>query len=142
LPDLIDASVWLPLSAEGHPHRGSAARYWADDALDQLLFCRVTSLALLRLLTNQHVMREERLDGAAAWRALGTWLGLSNVSLQDEPRGIDEVLGHWSESLDIAGKHWTDAYLAAFAVASDSRLVSFDADFDRYPGLSWLHLEP
>jgi predicted nucleic acid-binding protein len=37
---------------------------------------------------------------------------------------------------------WTDAYLAAFAITSGSRLVSFDADFARFPGLHFLHLKP
>jgi predicted nucleic acid-binding protein len=43
-------------------------------------------------------------------------------------------------ALGIRGRHWTDAYLAAFATAGGYRLVSFDAGFARYPGLAWLHL--
>ena len=37
---------------------------------------------------------------------------------------------------------WTDAYLASFAIACGCRLVSFDADFVRFPGLNFLHLQP
>jgi predicted nucleic acid-binding protein len=42
----------------------------------------------------------------------------------------------------VRGGSWTDAYLAAFAMASGSRLVTFDAHFHRYPGLEFLHLRP
>ena len=36
---------------------------------------------------------------------------------------------------------WTDSYLAAFALASKSRLVSFDGDFNCFAGLDFLHLK-
>ena len=42
--------------------------------------------------------------------------------------------------LDLRAGHWTDAYLAAFAAASGCRLVAFDGDFHRYPGIEFLHL--
>ena len=37
---------------------------------------------------------------------------------------------------------WTDAYLAAFALAGGHRLVTFDQDFLRFPGLEVLRLSP
>jgi Tol biopolymer transport system component len=43
---------------------------------------------------------------------------------------------------DVRAGKWTDAYLAAFASASDCRLVAFDGDFQRYPGVEFLHLRP
>ncbi|WVN41054.1 hypothetical protein AOB54_05970 [beta proteobacterium MWH-UniP1] len=39
-------------------------------------------------------------------------------------------------------KYLTDAYLAAFAVCSGLRLVTFDKDFERFEGLSLLRLKP
>jgi hypothetical protein len=36
---------------------------------------------------------------------------------------------------------WTDACLAAFALASKSQLVSFGDDFNRFAGLDFLHLK-
>jgi predicted nucleic acid-binding protein len=35
---------------------------------------------------------------------------------------------------------WTDAYLAAIALAAGCRMVSFDSDFQRFPDLNFLHL--
>lgn len=142
MPDLLDASVWLPLSAPDHVHHERARWYWDHEAAEELVFCRVTALALLRLLTNPRVLGEATLDGAAAWNALGTWLATPGVAWRDEPPGLDEWLARWSRDLDPHGAAWTDAYLAAFSAASGCRLVAFDDDFLRYPGLSFLHLRP
>jgi len=138
--DLLDASVWLPLSAPDHAHYLRARRYWDDEAASELAFCRVTALALLRLLTNPRIFGEAALDGGTAWRALETWLALPQITLLGEPAGLDELLGQWAGQLDLRAGKWTDAYLAAFAAASDCRLVAFDSDFHRYPGVEFLHL--
>jgi len=140
--DLLDASVWLPLSAPDHVHYARARRYWEDEAADELAFCRVTALALLRLLTNPRILGEAVLDGEGAWHALETWLHVPRVALLGEPAGLDHFLGQWAGQLNLRAGRWTDAYLAAFARASDSRLVAFDSDFERYSGVEFLHLRP
>lgn len=140
MPDLLDVSVWLPLSAPDHVHYPRALRYWNEESAEELVFCRVTALALLRHLTNRRIMGTSALDGAAAWRAVAVWLTVPRVKLLDEPPEVDEILAAWSGQVDIRGGAWTDAFLAAFAVASGCRLVAFDGDFRRYPGLDFLHL--
>ena len=140
--DLLDASVWLPLSAPDHVHYARARRYWDREAAGELAFCRITALALLRHLTNPRILGKAALDGGAGWRALRTWLALPQVTLIAEPAGLDELLGQWASQLDLRGGRWTDAYLAAFAVASGCRLVAFDSDFEVYPGVEFLHLRP
>jgi toxin-antitoxin system PIN domain toxin len=142
MADLLDASVWLPLSAPDHVHHARARRYWEEEGDDQLGFCRVTALALLRHLTNPRILGEAALDGAAAWRALATWLAIPRVTLLLEPDGLDDWLARWSEALDIRAGHWTDAYLAAFAAAGGCRLVAFDQDFHHYGGVQFLQLTP
>ena len=141
MPDLLDTSVWVPLSAPDHVHHRRARQYWDHEAADELVFCRVTALALLRHLTNPRILGEAALDGAAAWQALATWLATPGIRLLGEPPGLDEWLARWSGQLDLRGGHWTDAYLAAFAAASGCRLVAFDGDFQRYPGVPFLHLQ-
>lgn len=138
--DLLDASVWLPLSAPDHVHYTRARRYWDDEASGEVAFCRVTALALLRYLTNPRILGQAVLDSGAAWRALQSWLAVPEVVLLAEPAGLDELLGEWAGKLELRAGHWTDAYLAAFAAASDCRLVTFDSDFHRYPGIAFLHL--
>jgi uncharacterized protein len=138
--DLLDAGVWLPLSAPDHVHYARARRYWDAESGSELAFCRVTALALLRHLTNTTILGDAALDGSAAWRALETWLAFPHITLLPEPPGLDELLAQWATKLDLRAGHWTDAYLAAFAAASGCRLIAFDDDFKRYPGIEFLHL--
>ena len=39
---------------------------------------------------------------------------------------------------ELPARRWTDAYLAAVAIANGWRLVSFDRDFERFEGLARL----
>ena len=141
MPDLLDANVWVALSVESHAHHARALQYVQHESATDLAFCRLTELALLRLLSNPQVFGSRAIDGSGAWAALKTLFASPRVTRLDEPAAIDEVLGAWASDLDVRGTHWTDAYLAAFATASGCRLISFDTDFERYPGLSWLHLK-
>jgi len=142
MPDLLDANVWVALSVTDHVHHQRSLDYWGASDVSEFAFCRVTQLALLRLLSNRHLLGDSALDGHAAWEALRVWRASPLVTYIEEPPALDEILGAWGGQLDVRGKQWTDAYLAAFATAAGVRLVSFDSDFARYPGLSWLHLEP
>jgi predicted nucleic acid-binding protein len=65
---------------------------------------------------------------------------LPRVRFLHETDGIDEFLGDWVAKLDLRTGGWTDAYLAAFAVVSNCRLVAFDGGFSRFKGLEFLHL--
>lgn len=138
--DLLDASVWLPLSAPDHVHHQSSRKYWDEQTSEQLAFCRTTVLALLRHLTNRRIMGDRALNGKAAWQGIETWLAVPRVVLLSEPAGLDELLRQWSAHLDLRSGMWSDAYLAAFAIASGCRLVAFDGDFLQFPGLNFLHL--
>jgi uncharacterized protein len=140
MQDLLDASVWLPLSAPEHIHYPRARRYWDEESAGELAFCRVTALALLRQLTNARILGDAALDGRAAWQALETWLAVPRITLLAEPPGLDELLAQWSTQIDLRGGQWTDAYLAAFAAASGCRLVAFDQGFHRFPGIEFLYL--
>ncbi|MCC6153582.1 MAG: PIN domain-containing protein [Candidatus Hydrogenedentes bacterium] len=140
MADLLDANVWIPLSAPSHVHRSRARKYWEGEAEGDLLFCRITSLALLRYLTSQRIHGSDALTGKEAWKILSGWLTKPAVSFIDEPLGIDEWLGRWSDDRAIRGAAWTDAYLAAFAAAGGYRLVTFDSDFRNYPEVQTLYL--
>ncbi|HEX9894578.1 MAG TPA: TA system VapC family ribonuclease toxin [Gemmatimonadales bacterium] len=141
MADLLDASVWLPLSAAGHVHHGRARDYWANQSGDQIAFCRVTVLALLRHLTNRRIMGPDVQTAEQAWGIYERWREVPDVLHLSEPDGVDAQLAEWSETLKLESGHWTDAYLAAVAVSGGHRLVTFDADFKRYPNLEFLHLE-
>jgi uncharacterized protein len=140
--DLLDASVWVPLSAPDHVHHERARRYWESECAEQVAFCRITALALLRHLTNSRIMRHAVLTGREAWDAYERWLSLPEIVFLDEPVGTDDQLRRLSRALDIGPSLWSDAYLAAFALAGGFRVVAFDTDFRRFPDLHVLPLAP
>lgn len=140
MPDLLDANIWIALSVADHTHHARAVRYVETEASEHLAFCRMTELALLRLLTNARALGDVALDGRGAWATLQALIASPRLVRLEEPAMLDEVLGAWAADLDVRGKHWSDAYLAAFAMTSKSRLVTFDSDFKRYPGPSYLLL--
>jgi toxin-antitoxin system PIN domain toxin len=142
MSDLLDANVWVALAAADHVHHEHALRYWQEESAESVSFCRVTALAFLRLVTNAHVMQHAVLTSGEAWALLQEWLRLPEVSFLNEPVGLDEQLGQFSRVMSIRPKLWTDAYLAAFAIAGNHRVVTFDGDFEKFSGLNLLLLQP
>ena len=58
---LLDVNMWLAAAWARHEHH-SIAKGWIDGEEDQLALCRVTQMALLRLITNSAVMRRDVLS--------------------------------------------------------------------------------
>ena len=139
--DLLDVNVWLALTAPHHPHHQRAQQYWNTEARDQVAFCRVSALGYLRLCTNGAVMAGHPLTMAQAWQSYAALRRLPEVLLMPEPDTCETQLAGWISASVFQSKHWTDAYLAAFGAAGNARLVSFDWDFTRFPGLELLHLQ-
>jgi toxin-antitoxin system PIN domain toxin len=135
---LADVNLWLATLVERHPHHESAEHWWREVVLSaegKVAFCRVTQLGLLRLLTNQKVMGEQRKTLSEAWLVYERLLEQDPVVYADEPKGIDAILRKHCELGGLSTKFWTDGYLAAFAEAGDFSLATFDRDFRRYPNL-------
>jgi toxin-antitoxin system PIN domain toxin len=141
LIDLLDASVWLPLAAADHVHHARARRYWENESADRIAFCRITALALLRHLTNRAIMRHAVLTSGEAWEEYQRWLALPETVFLSEPATLEQRLGRLSRSNDLRPKLWTDAYLAAFAIEGDCRLVAFDSGFERFREARVLRLD-
>ena len=139
--DLLDVNVWLAFSFADHVHHQRARRYWYEESGDKLAFCRVTALGFLRLATNASSMGGQPLSVPQAWRAYGDFRRLPEVVLAAEPADCETWLEHWAMGQSPLPRHWTDAYLAAFARAGSLRLVSFDGDFTQFADLDLLRLE-
>lgn len=139
--DLPDVNVWLAFSVADHAHHARARHYWYEESGDQLAFCRVTALGFLRLATNSAAMGGQPLTVPEAWKAYGEFRRLPEVVLAAEPDGCEDFLEEWVLGERPTPRHWTDAYLAAFAKAGGLRLVSFDGDFARFENLELLRLE-
>ncbi|MGE0542045.1 MAG: TA system VapC family ribonuclease toxin [Dehalococcoidia bacterium] len=141
MSDLLDASVWVALTHADHVHHPRARRYWENEALGPVAFCRITALALLRHLTNRHIMHAGVLTGDAAWRTYRRWRALPSVVFLPDPADVETHLEHISRLVELTPRLWTDAYLAAFTLAGGLRFVTFDHDFTRFDGLDLLLLE-
>jgi hypothetical protein len=54
---------------------------------------------------------------------------------------LETTLASLTTDPDLPHRLWTDAYLAAFAISTGNRLISFDTDFMRFPNLDLLILK-
>jgi toxin-antitoxin system PIN domain toxin len=137
--DLLDINVWLALVDENHQHHATASAYWAQRKAERVAFCRISMLGLLRLSTHARVL-SRTLSHEEAWAIYRRYLALPCVSFLAEPTNLEKHFETFTLPVDLPNRLWTDAYLAAFALAGKSRLVSFDSDFKRFTGLNFLHL--
>ena len=64
------------------------------------------------------------------------------VRFEAEPPNIENAWVSLMSMSAASGSTWTDAYLAAFALEGDSRLISFDRGMRRWPGLALELLTP
>lgn len=138
--DLPDLTVWLALACPDHSHHGKAVHYWEQQAADQVLFCTVTALGLVRLVCQPKLMGTAVRSAAEASALLEALCQQPGVSLaMPEDCGWD-VFHQLLRGGDVPARLCTDAYLAALSLANGWRLVSFDRDFDRFTGLERLAL--
>lgn len=127
-----DVNVWIALAYDGHQHHASAAAWFARLNGGAVYFCRLTQLGLLRLLTHPSVMQEDVRSPAEAWRAYDSFLQDERVLFHAEanPDQLESILRKLTSGRHFA-KHWTDAYLTAFARVTGFTLVTFDRGLSR-----------
>jgi uncharacterized protein len=124
---LPDVNVWIALAAEQHKHH-AAARGWFKSLQDEkVMFCRITQLGFLRLLTNRHVMQEEVLSPSEAWRAYRLLRADRRIGYLSEPFDLLEVWHAFTPDQVNSPNLWTDAYLCAYCRAARFTLVTFDS---------------
>jgi uncharacterized protein len=123
----LDVNVWLALSTQDHQHF-QAAWDWYTALPDQttLVFCRITQLAFLRLLTTHSVMGPGTLTQAEAWKAYDRWIEGAEVAFAEEPVGMEPIFRSMTGGGQASPKEWADSYLAAFSAVAGIRLVTFD----------------
>lgn len=138
--DLLDVNVLVALAVEEHIHHQRAMEYWNNEAAEIIAISRVSMLGFLRILGNPAAMAGQPLSLQDAWRIYLNVNGDPSFRFVSEPEHIEVVLERFVETQSFTSRSWTDAYLAAFAIAGGQRLVSFDSDFSRFTGLDFLHL--
>ena len=138
--DLPDLNVWLALAATQHPHHAQALTYWEQQASGRVLFCTVTALGLVRLLSQPKLMGASVLGSAEASDLLQTFRRQPGVAMAAPEHDGWDLFHTLLSSAELPARLQTDAYLAALVIANGWRLVSFDRDFERFKGLNWLAL--
>jgi toxin-antitoxin system PIN domain toxin len=138
--DLPDLNVWLALSWPGHSHHRQAVHYWEQQAADQVLFCTVTALGLVRMVSQPKLMGVAVKNAAEASALLHALCQQPGVQLAEPEHNGWEVFHQLLRIAELPARLCTDAHLAALAIANGWRLVSFDRDFERFEGLVRLPL--
>ena len=142
--DLPDLNVWLALVLAEHPHHAAARRYWSGMAEpmaqgQRLWFCRSTMLGLVRLLSQPKLMGDGALDLMQAHTVYRDLRNQPGVDFLADHEGADGALPDLL-ALQLPPRLWPDAWLAATAQSAGLRLVSFDADFERFGLARWTRL--
>lgn len=138
--DLPDVNVWVAFSAPNHVGRRRAEEYWRAEAADHAVFNAITMLGFVRVCSRAPIFDGAVLSPAESWSIYLGWRARSEVTYLREPARCNLVLHRLLGKGIVSAATWTDAYLAAFAIAGGLRLVSFDGDFRRFPGLNFLYL--
>lgn len=123
-----DINVWIALTCRIHRHH-TAAKLWFEQLLDSTaVFCRMTQVGFLRLLTHSAVMQEEVKSQIEAWKAYDLLMASARVGFIQEADSdaLEEEFRTVTMTENFAHKQWPDAYLAAFAKTSNLTLVTFD----------------
>ncbi len=130
---LFDANVWIALVFAAHPQHGLALEaYRSTSKARPAVFCRATELSFLRLASTPALLRLSNATGLTNGDAIATLtrlLGETRVAHRDEPEGVAPLWHRLGAQDSASPKRWMDAYLAAFAIAGDLRLVTADHDF-------------
>lgn len=135
---LVDANVLLYSVNTSAVHHDKS-RSWLDGALsgrETVGFAWVALLAFLRLATRPGLFPsplpvEDAVAQVRAWTA-----ARPSVLLAPTPRHL-EVLGGLLARHGAGGNLVGDAHLAALALEHDATVVTYDADFGRFPGVRW-----
>lgn len=133
---LCDSNVFLALAVGQHAHHSIAANWFGNLAdSDTAAFCRATRISFLRLLTQKIAPDYAPLTNQQAWTTLDRLMEDDAIHFESEPPGVDAIWRQLSETPAASPKVWMDAYLAAFAICANLRLVTFDRDFVKFE--SW-----
>ena len=141
---LADSNFWVAFALSTHLfHAETKSWLAAHGGRKRIGFCRSTQLSFLRLITTASVTERYGLPpmrNDAAWSLYLKYRADKRVIYLDEPSGLDI---HWQRLVarpSPSPKLWMDAYLAAFAIAGNHRLITTDIAFRQFADLSLIVL--
>lgn len=109
--DLPDLNVWLALIWPEHIHHQHAVEYWEQQAAEQVLFCTVTALGLVRLVCQQKLMGTAVRNAAEASDLLNALCQQPGVQMAQPDHDGWEVFHHLLRGGEIPSRLCTDAHL-------------------------------
>jgi toxin-antitoxin system PIN domain toxin len=133
---LVDANVLIYAVNESDARHGRS-RAWLDGALtgtETIGFAWVVLLAFLRLTTRIGLFPNP-LSVDAANDRVRAWLAQPAALVVEPTARHFDVLASLLVETGTGGNLVSDAHLAAIAVEHDARIVTFDTDFARFPGV-------
>jgi uncharacterized protein len=125
---LADINVWLALSWGSHPHSATAWKWFRSWGQGEVLYCRLTQIGLLRLITTKAVMGDDCLTVRRAWGVYDQWLQDPKVGFRHEPAELDSLFRRATAQFShtSAPKALGDCYLLALAASLHATLVTLD----------------
>ncbi|MDQ1470107.1 MAG: uncharacterized protein QOJ99_1587 [Bryobacterales bacterium] len=132
---LADVNIVLALLVKNHEHHVRAGIWFDGLNAREVGICRPVQLALIRLLGNKSVMGSHTVSSLQAWNLLDELLQDERVDFIGEPPSIDSIFPSLLKYSVPTGKLVGDAFLAAFAIAASSTLVTLDGGFREFQGL-------
>jgi hypothetical protein len=131
-----DANVLL-YAIDDTSARHAGARAWLDSALsgsEEVGFAWVVLLAVLRL-TTKHAVFTKPLRPSEAFDIVDGWLEQPCALVVHPTTRHAALMRGFLAAAGTAGNLTTDAHLAALSVEYGARIVSYDSDFARFPGV-------
>jgi len=124
--NFLDANVWMALLWGRHIHSDRANRWFENAGEERFLFCRVTQMTVLRLLTTQAVMGKDVKKMQEAWELWDQVCADDRIEFLSEPEAIEREFRSLSSLGSPSPKVWVDAYLLAFVSVAGLKLITFD----------------
>lgn len=135
---LTDVNLLLYAYDASSAHHARAKR-WLEHQLsgaETFGFAWVVLLAFVRLATSPRVYATPLVPGEAL-DLVDAWLGQPCATVLHPGSRHSTILRELLVDVGTAGNLTTDAHLAALAIEHGAELCSADADFGRFPRVSW-----
>lgn len=136
--NLVDANVLLySVNTDARFH--DTSRRWLDDALsgsDTVGFAWIALLAFVRLSTKIGLFPQP-LTVSDAMDRVDAWLAVETAVVLEPTIRHGAIVRELLSAVGVGGNLVNDAHLAALSVEHRCGIVSFDRDFERFPGVTW-----
>lgn len=140
--DLLDNNVLISAFRPDSPHH-KMAKHWLETTLNDGRGIRLfptVEMGFLRIVTHPGIF-DPPSDSEEAWEFLEILCSSPLVEICIWTAGARQQWRRLSSGMGLTGNDFNDAMLAAVALHRRLRLVTFDAGFQRFPGLTCLLLK-